>query len=303
MRKLILKIFLFLLPVLIILGTSEALLQNIPNDYINKRDYIERNGDSINVLILGSSHGLFGLNPIYFSNNTFNLASVSQTFKYDYELLKRYRQELPNIKSVIIPVSYFSFYLNLEEGKEYWRIKNYYIYHKIGLSSNPKHHLEILNGTVEQSLESITNYYRNDKTNAVCNELGFNMSYSEIKPKDLNETGQSAASRHTVDSDKNLYENRIYLEKVLKFCEENGIEVILFTPPAYKTYSENLDRSQLEVMHNEIERITSKYQNSSYYDLLNSTNFNSEDFYDADHLNGIGAQKLSLMIDSILNIN
>ena len=44
-----------------------------------------------------------------------------------------------------------------------------------------------------------------------------------------------------------------------------------------------------------------KLNDSIYYNFLTDKSFIAEDYYDADHLNEIGAKKLTLKIDSIIN--
>ena len=63
------------LAVVIAFIPMEILLENIPNDYSFKKEYLDENSDSIEILVLGSSHSYYGINPIYFHLRAFN-ASV-----------------------------------------------------------------------------------------------------------------------------------------------------------------------------------------------------------------------------------
>ncbi|MDR2410253.1 MAG: hypothetical protein LBE13_19380 [Bacteroidales bacterium] len=89
MRKFIVRTFLYLLPVLLFLILLEILLRNIPNDYSYKKKYLDTQFCNIETLILGNSHSFYGIDPVYFSTNTFNAAHVSQSLDYDYEILKQ----------------------------------------------------------------------------------------------------------------------------------------------------------------------------------------------------------------------
>ena len=110
MGKFILKILMFLIPLVIILSALEYIAQSSPNSYKYKDEYIDKNCDSIKTLILGSSHSFYGINPEYLGNNSFNLANVSQDLKFDLYLFKRYIEKCKNLKTLIVPISYFSLY-------------------------------------------------------------------------------------------------------------------------------------------------------------------------------------------------
>ncbi len=127
MKQFTLKIFLFLLPILIIGIALEFLLREIPNQYTLKDNYIATSSRKIETLVLGSSHTYYGVNPEYFTKPCFNLANISQSLNFDLELLKKHENEFSNLKTVIIPISYFSLFETLEEGDESWRVKNYTI--------------------------------------------------------------------------------------------------------------------------------------------------------------------------------
>jgi len=51
MKRFTIRILKFLLPVFLIALVMEILLRAIPNDYLNKRKYLDMNSDSIEVLI------------------------------------------------------------------------------------------------------------------------------------------------------------------------------------------------------------------------------------------------------------
>ena len=134
MKKFILKTIFFLLPILVLAVIMEVALRAIPNDYKQKRSYMDSHLDEIEVLVLGSSHSLYGINPKYFSQKTYNMAYVSQSLDLDYKILEKYGNEFKNLNVIIVDISYFSLYSTLETGPEPWRAKNYNIYYDIPTS-------------------------------------------------------------------------------------------------------------------------------------------------------------------------
>ena len=113
--------FCFFVPLISI----EFFLRAIPNDFNEKSYYFHRNKEKIEVLILGSSHTFVGVDPNALSKPAFSLAYSSQTLDLDELIFDRVKNELPNLKTVIIPVSYFSYPLVLEDGTSHQKIKNY----------------------------------------------------------------------------------------------------------------------------------------------------------------------------------
>ena len=123
---------------------------------------------------------------------------------------------------------------------------------------------------------------------------------SNVEQSDLIATGVSAAKRHTNSNSDLLYTNLSLLNKLVAESNANGVKVVLFTPPARKSYISNLDLNQLSIMKLKIIEITQKNTNVEYYDFMNDSRFIDNDFKDADHLNGIGAKKLTQFIDHII---
>ena len=114
MKKFLFHLSKIILPILFFFLVLEIAIRKIPNDYQLKKDYLDKNAAEINTLILGSSHTFYGLNPEYFSKKTFNAAYVSQSLDLDYEILKKYDSKLKNLKTVIVPISYFSLFETLD---------------------------------------------------------------------------------------------------------------------------------------------------------------------------------------------
>jgi nucleoside-diphosphate-sugar epimerase len=130
--------------------------------------------------------------------------------------------------------------------------------------------------------------------------LGWGTNYNSKDNQDLTATGIKAAKRHTIKSDEYFNENVEYLKSIIEFAKAKNITVLLFTSPAYKTYVRNLDNTQLSRSINAANHLTDTYSNAVYFNLLNDTIFTENDFHDSDHLNEIGAKKLTVKIDSLL---
>lgn len=306
MKKFILKSILFLIPVFLFVILVENIIRSIPNDYSIKKEYLDKNSAEIEVLILGSSHTYFGIDPKYLRLKGYNSAYISQSIDYDFEILKKYKSHFKQLKYIIIPVDYFSLYSRLEEGTEKWRIKNYNIYYNVDSGSPFKlsNHFELLNGKVSDNILRANLYYKEHKNdNITCNELGWGTIYKSENSLNLSETGKAAAKRHTINIHNNIYykENIKTINSIIQLANSVNAKVIFITSPAYKTYTVNLEPNQLNNTIHFMNKLSRNNPNVTYYNLLKEKSFIDKDFYDADHLNEIGAKKLSLKIDSIIN--
>jgi hypothetical protein len=300
MKKFILKTFIFLLPLIIPGIAMEFLLRQIPNDYEYKKNYLDRNSNQIEVLFLGDSHAFFGLNPVYCTTASFNASHVSQSLNYDLRILKKYEHSWDRLRVVFIPISYFSFFESVESGSESWRIKNYIIYYGIKTSKALKDHSEILSSKLTNNLGRLVSYYIKGNTEISCSALGWGISYKSRYAEDLDQTGKEAAKRHTAKDLRYYSENVVTLKSIIEFGKRHNINIVLFTPPAYKTYVCNLRKDQLNKSIQTAESVSMHTTNCSYFNFLEDKSFSESDFYDADHLNEIGAEKFTQLINKLI---
>ena len=73
--------------------------------------------------------------------------------------------------------------------------------------------------------------------------------------------------------------------------------MIVLTTPSYHTYWENLDQEQLDLFVEYCEYLEKQYDNVYYLNMLADERFQPDDFFDADHLNEYGAEKLSRILN------
>jgi hypothetical protein len=298
-RLFIHKAIIFIFPIALFVVVSEYIVRQVPNDYSYKNEYLHSNSKDIETLVLGSSHSFYGINPDFFSRSAFNAAHVSQSLNYDFFIFNKYINKLSNLKTLILPISYFTLFSQLENGKEHWRVKNYAIYYDYTHHDNVKYNYETIG---EKPLILLKKAYKHFKgsNNITVSELGFGLNYSNVKQSDLMATGEIAAKRHTQSNLDLLDTNLGLLNKLITGSNENGIRVVLFTPPARKSYISHLNENQLSVMKSSIADMIRGKSNVEYYDFMNDSRFVNEDFKDADHLNGVGAKKLTKLIDRII---
>lgn len=305
MKRYLMAFFISWIPIFVLVGIAEMLIRELPTPYSEKYELIKDSDYS--TLILGSSHTYSGLNPEYFSTHTINAANSSQDFKYDLHILKTSLAFRKNIRYVILPVSMFSLTSELNEGKESWRRFNYS--HFMGFHQNEgvgifdlrEYSVFLANpnrlGLLKKSFLALAG----TKTERDWSSNGWGSAYHSTPTMDnLISTGKSAAARHQ----RNATLNQVSINSlgnIAKLCQLNGIRLILVTPPAYISYRQNIEASRLAEIISEVEKLQSTYANISYSNYFDDPRFTASDFFDADHLNHQGAEKLSRLINNEIN--
>ena len=300
MSKFIKKVLIFSTPIIIFIILMEVLLREIPNDYSYKKNYLDTHSSEIETLFLGSSHTYYGVNPEFIKSNSFNSAHVSQSLDYDIQILRKYEKRTDKLKYVFVPIDYFSLYNRLESGGESWRIKNYIIYYNFNKSFKFKNDFELLNGKLIENIQKIVKFYGYHKSEIICNKLGWGTRYNSKKNMDLFATGKAAAKRHAKKKKSFFNENVALLNEIISIAQSKRVKVIFYTSPAYKTYVSKLNKQQLQRTVTTITNIASSNTNVKYFNFLSDKSFDAKDFFDADHLNEIGAEKFSKKMDSII---
>lgn len=294
MKKFLLLSTLLCCTIITTLILGEFLVRTMPNPYKVKNKWMTEHSQNINSIILGSSHTYYGVRPEYV-DSLYNLANVSQNPKYDYFMLEKYGNLCPNLKTVILPISYFTLFdKSFEDGDEWY----YELYYKIYMDC-PYHsgfskysaemfHLSVYFGKLGNWLLG--------RSNIKCDSLGWGMGYSLAnKIRDIdNANSMAVVKKHTAEDWSYLEENCFYLDKIVSYCKLRNIKLILITTPAWHTYYDNLDKRQLNKMYEVIRKIPEV----KYYDYLKDKRFVEDDFYDPDHLSDIGARKFTLILKS-----
>ncbi len=302
MKQFLKYVVIFGAPILVCAIALEVIVRHIPNDYSYKKQYMDEHADSLEVLIMGSSHGLYCVNPAYFDGFTFNTSQEYQSLKYDKFIFDKYKDRFKSLKTIIIPISYFSLFYELEEAEGNYRIKNYCMYydcpyHRFSVKNN----IEILNGRNMLHLKMVKRYLFENGNELFCEPNGYGKMYYNTPFYDVDKTGALAAERQSVYNLSNLGPNRERLHYIIEECAKRNINVYLFTPPSWPAYVRNLDKHRLAILKDEMDKIVKKFPNARYRSFLEDSSFVKSDYRDSYHVNTIGAIKLSKMINEDLD--
>lgn len=301
MRRFLLYILSFFVPVLIFLVCLELIVRNVPNEYKYKAEWMEQHADSVETLILGTSHAFYGLDPSEFGRNAFSLANSAQKLRYDAFLLFKYSDNYKNLNHVILSVSYFTLFdSDAEEAEgEDWRSVNYKVYFDDSrIPDLSKNSFFIFH---PKPLEEKFKKFLCGDTVIVCAKNGFGYPIFRERQKHTLDaaSAQVWVNHHTAQDWNSLETNIGYVRQIAEECEKQGAVFVIVTTPTWHTYYERLDQKQLTKMYEVIYDLKKTYS-IKYIDMLKDNRFNEDDFTDCNHMSCVGAKKLSAILrDSI----
>lgn len=293
MKTFLFKAALFFLPFLAIIPI-ELSVRN--NTYKLKAEYVKTFKDSIEILILGSSQTNKGLNPEDLDFIVAPLANDGSTLNLDYLLFERYFDQLPNLKFVMFELSYHA----LEDSKpndwnknhlfyNYYKINNYGkeppLSEKFLVTSNPKLYLMRYFTPVSKLEDS------------KFNDVGFILnSTSRFHKYDYDSVRISESSqqeymegRHQKIDLENFKNNVNLMDNAIEKCLNQGVKVILLSPPKHYLYNQNMREEKLERR----DKFFDKYKNRNGVYIWNYERLyenRTEWFLNEDHLNPEGAK-------------
>jgi hypothetical protein len=292
MKKFIIKTLIFLfIPVFLACVTIFIYKSKVSNIRID---------ESTQILILGDSHTQSGIDDSKIKNSL-NISQSSEHFLYSYNVLKLLLDNNSQIDKVIIGVSYHSF------GKSYDK----YIQDEDKTIVMFPRYLPILDKESitdinELSFKHLKGIFKNIViglfNNSAIQNYSFIGSFYKSNRSNLNDSTINAAiQRHYFTESGNVqkYSNYQvkYLNRIVALCSAKNIELIVVNTPINNNYYKNIPENFVTNYYSTIQLFGDKI---NFYDF-HSVDFPKDCYGDGDHLNSIGAKRLSLLINERIN--
>ena len=290
MKYFIKYITLFCIPVIIVIIAIEICDRRLPNTYKFKYEWMQQNANEVETLILGSSHSYYGIQPKYLKGKAFNLANPSQLLEQDLFLLKYWSDKYMKLKTVILPISYFSLFT---KDLASYRCRYYRIYMDCDLypSYSFSYNFEIAEPKtalfkfrkyifgISEEVDWFCDKYGNETFNSISNRMA---DWNKNDKRD-------AASAKTWEY---IQKNYRILEDLIKFCKDRDINFVMITTPCWHTYCSFLEKRQLKKMYSIIHELQQKYE-FPYFNYLQDKRFIANDFFNGSHLSELGEIKFT----------
>ena len=297
------RAFIYSLPVLMLAIGLEVLQHILPNEYTHKKALLEERLDELEVLIMGSSHTFLGINPAYIQGSAFNMGATAQTLYYDRFLLGKYIDRMPQLKKVVLAVSYPS--LGSESYKnpgDYNRSYHYaYFYGSDAFVDMlaPRRFSLVSLFTVKKSVNRSMAYYMEGDSLIEFDRNGWYNSDKE-PARDLTQNGRDSGKLHDAVYDESLIaKNLEYLGDMIQLCKRRGVEVFLVSMPMWKSYIAQVNEGRYEKMVSAMDSLSSVEQ-LPYFNFTEDERFTGDDFFDSNHLNQVGAVKFTRIFNGLI---
>ena len=289
----------FVLPLIVALIPLEYLIRQVPNPYKYKYEWMKKNAEDVEILVFGSSHTFYGIRPEFFEGKAFSLANVSQGLKQDLFLLEYWADRYKKLKTVICPISFYSWFSHgLEYGSESYRCRYYKIYMDCDLYPDLSlYNLELSDfRTAKGKIAKL--FSSNDDPG--YDEYGWGNTY-KLSKKNMYKwndgtEAEAAVKRHTAKSWDYIDLNYTRMKELVDFCKSRNIQLVFITTPCWYSYYDNLNKEQLAKMYEMTNRFNNEFD-VPYFDYLKDPRFEADDFYDSNHLSDIGAIKFTKILN------
>lgn len=303
MRPFIKQFFMFIAPILLVGGIFELLLRQAPTSYSIKNDYLEQNAESVQTLILGSSHVYKGLDPALFTSSTFNAANSAQSFKYDLAIYEKFAPRFHSLKQIILSVSYVSLWTDLDLLRPELS-REYKAYFGLGAYKSVWEPLDITHHKMRRNLNILFNHYILHKEGT--SPLGWRKAPLRKGGPSLEMLAAAASARHiqyiqeNPNRDKTFSETTFALTEFMADCARKGIDVYLIKTPKHISYQELAPEYYVQKSDSVFHAWDNQFPHVTYLNWANLDGFPDSDFKDADHLSKPGTIKLSAKLDAII---
>lgn len=288
MRTFVKKILIYSLPIALLAIGLEIYVESIPNSYTYKRQYMEQHASEIQTLVLGSSYAYDGIDAKIL-DNAFNLANSSQCFEDDYRLLSKYLLQMDSLKAVVLPLSYSSLQMVSSSNRRGYYTIYMDLYPRWPIS---KYSFECCN--LELMAKKIIKYLLNEDM-VRCDSLGQRLGHTlASRPDDWQQTQALVSNDRFVGPAAMPYveENIQWLQQMATLCEDRGVTLCLVAMPMLEEYRRAMPHEQIALMEQVMQQLTDTYPHVQVLDYQSWGT--DDDFYNATHLNTIGARRLTL---------
>jgi RNase H-fold protein (predicted Holliday junction resolvase) len=297
-RSQLIKILLFITPLIVTYAWVESSLATLPTSYALKASLLKKN-PKIQIITLGDSHGYYGIDPSVWPIQGINLANNSQSLWYDLQITKKAVNNFPNLQEIVLPISYFSLWYEFSElHDEYWR---QYFYMRI--MHIPPSTMKAVVQVQNYSLFALyspqiaihvmrTHSLPPSFDNAYLMPYGTYAHASHPEQQTPLEGMTKIRYQSSLIEQSLLEKNLTYIDDIISLCKTHSIKLILVTLPTHSYYYSQEQQSIRNTITTEIQKRT---DNITVFNSLNDrdTSYTTPDFFDTDHLSGVGAKKFS----------
>lgn len=315
MKALVFKVLVFwLLSILILNLIFDPIFRDANVNSKTFEEFQESYSDSLDILILGSSHAKNSYNSSIidsvFKTRTYNLGSAGQNYLFTNLLLE---DILNKTKPKLVIVDVFPSVIRIptaEKGKaDQLRVIDYtsFSINKFNLL-NTVYSFKELPSVYSEAIRNHHKWHDRHKQEFVVNNKNyiFRQGYfnsNKILNPEIKERYKLFSKKHSeflkvFPSKKAITEFNIILEelnKTIQICEAHNIDLLFVSSP----YFDSFYREKLNAKHVLLDDFFKQRNDVDFIDFnhsFNSLGLNLDDFWDKGHLNIKGSSKLTISL-------
>lgn len=288
------------------LASMENLARHLPSVYLSKAKGLETSLPHVQILVTGASQANQGIDPSVLGLPAYNLACVGQDAYYDTEIVLAAAEKAPSLKLVLIPISYISFEYHFKDTPEFWRTFSYSLYFGVA-NEFSEYKYDIRNYSalaLTTPLDTLRRWRKGGDSSAGVDKNGFEAidaldeDIIDYKINDL--TGRKRVRyHHSIMNQKIHQTNAKHYRRLLDGLSKRGIRAAFVIFPVDASYSAWVNPTALKKRDASLKKLSSEFD-APVFDFFKDASFTTEDFADVDHLNVLGAKKLSLKIRTLI---
>ena len=301
MKRLFIRLAIFLAPLAVLLALVEYKLSKYANIDTVRSESLRQSADHVQILLVGNSHAMVGIDPSGLPLPAFNLAFSGQSTILDAKLATMLLTRLPRLRLLIVGVGYGSLRFRISEDAERWRNEVY------------RRALHV--SEADDAVTDLVDPHRYSRYLAYgpagLRGMLFG-SASSTEPVVLDDAWQPLDSLMQADlspraaavraeSHKSLMRSDVTdgivqaLRGLLSDASRHGVRVLFLTTPLSSTYRAQFLNGEWVADRGRIEALA-RSCSASYRDYSADPRFEPGDFSDVDHLNARGAKRFTRIL-------
>ena len=278
---------------------SAEWIEGYKDSYYTHKYRQVKDSPAITTLLMGSSYMENCLNPHLLQENDsiYDFAISGRWIFWDVRLAEKLFPTMPNLKTVLFPIGYEALYNSMHYQSNSTEEDELYMF-------KYAKYMHIYYDRLPQRFTCRSALYTNQFRHKTWKDISYDsLGYLPIEgqsPKWEMHINQNLI--HTANAQDCYQEYVSYVMDLARICQKNDIRLIAITFPCADYYVKQIPQKAIDDLNSLIDSVLSHYP-MEYHNYLNDKEFRADSiYYNANHLNSIGADMFALRVKEDFNL-